>query len=58
MTCSKRLIVRGGPFVPLLTLNNKNMTKMDTTDAFDRGPTRMLSLNLQGIYGFLHLFDF
>ena len=51
MICSRRRIVRGGPFVPLLTLNNKNMTKMDTTDAFDRGPIRMPNLNLQGIYG-------
>jgi hypothetical protein len=48
MICNKRLIVRGGPFVPLLTLSNKNMTKMDTTEASDRGPTRMPSLNLQG----------
>ena len=51
MICSRRRIVRGGPFVPLLTLNNKNMTKMDTTDVFDRGPIRMPNLNLQGIYG-------
>ena len=43
MICSRQLIVREGPFVPLPMLNSKNMTKMDTRDAFGRGPTRMPS---------------